>query len=217
MEELRGDWDAATSFAEGAVAERWWGVVTGQYTGEGRVYHNHTYLTQLFALHRQYNQKLTNPQAVALAIFFHKLEYNPQCGDSDLKNLERFNSFMSEAGEGQQDSALATSVRTLLEAAVSNLTEAHMTQGGCGDQDTHYFLDFTTAVLGTSHQEYDHYTTKIQAEYIHLPTSAYTQLRLKMLKNLLLMPNIYATAEFQASQEKLARENIQREIDTLQG
>lgn len=72
MEELRGEWDAATSFAEGAVAERWWGVMTGQYTGEGRVYHNHTYLTQLLALHRQHHQKLTNPQAVALAIFFHK-------------------------------------------------------------------------------------------------------------------------------------------------
>lgn len=123
---------------------------------------------------------------------------------------------MAEAGEGQQESALATAVKSLLEASVSNLTEAHMMEGGSGADDVHYFLDFTMAVLGASVVEYDQYTTKIQAEYIHLPTTAYNQLRVKILKSLLLMPNIYATREFQKEREKTARENLQREIDNLQ-
>lgn len=72
MDELRGEWDAATSFAAGAVSERWWSVVSQQYTAEGRVYHGPSYLSQLFSLYHHYQDKLANPQAVALAIFFHK-------------------------------------------------------------------------------------------------------------------------------------------------
>ncbi|KAK8391005.1 hypothetical protein O3P69_016982 [Scylla paramamosain] len=184
---------------------------------EGRVYHGPNYLTQLFSLYHEHQDKLTNAQAVALAIFFHKLEYNPRCCDSDLKNVEKFDEFISEAGEGQQDSAVARAVRALLEASVNNLTDAHMTEGGVGTEDLHYFLDFTTGVLGCPSQEYQQYTTKIQAEYVHLPTASYNQLRLKMLKNLVLMPNIYATPEFQKEREKTARENLQWEIDNLQG
>ncbi|KAG7174376.1 uncharacterized protein LOC121859483 [Homarus americanus] len=216
MEDLRSEWDAATSFAAGAVSERWWSTVSRQYTEEGRVYHGHAYLAQLFALYHQHQEKLTNPQAVALAIFFHKLEYNPRSGDSDVKNIEKFDEFISEAGEGHQDSPLSAAVRSLLEASVSNLTEAHMMEGGSGSDDVHYFLDFTTAVLGAPAPEYDQYTTKIQAEYVHLPTTAYNQLRLKMLKNLVLMPNIYTTREFQTEREKTARKNIQREVENLQ-
>lgn len=77
---------------------------------------------------------------------------------------------------------MAVAVRSLLEASVSNLTDAHMMEGGSGSDDVHYFLDFTTAVLGVPAPEYDQYTTKIQAEYIHLPTNAYNQLRLKVSK-----------------------------------
>ncbi|XP_045127594.1 uncharacterized protein LOC123514062 isoform X2 [Portunus trituberculatus] len=217
MEELREEWDAATSFAPGAVSERWWSTISQQYTAEGRVYHGPNYLSQLFSLYHEHQDKLTNAQAVALAIFFHKLEYNPRCCDSDLKNVEKFDEFISEAGEGQQDSAVARAVRALLEASVNNLTDAHMTEGGVGTDDLHYFLDFTTGVLSCPSQEYQQYTTKIQAEYVHLPTASYNQLRLKMLKNLVLMPNIYATPEFQKEREKTARENLQWEIDSLQG
>ncbi|KAK7074027.1 hypothetical protein SK128_008050 [Halocaridina rubra] len=215
MDDLRSEWDAATNFADGSVSERWWGTVSRQYTEEGRVYHGHAYLSQLFSLYHQYQDKLQAPQAVALAIFFHKLEYNPQSGDADSKNVEKFDAFISEAGDGHMDSSMAVAVRGLLEAAISNFTEAHIMEGGSGSDDVHYFLDFTMAVLGASSPEYEQYTTKIQAEYIHLPTNAYNQLRLKILKNLLLMPNIYATREFQTAREKTARENIQKEVDSL--
>ena len=75
---------------------------------------------------------------------------------------------------------MAGAVRALLEASVNNLTEAHMVEGGAGTDDLHYFLDFTTGVLGCPSQEYQQYTTKIQAEYVHLPTASYNQLRLKV-------------------------------------
>lgn len=75
---------------------------------------------------------------------------------------------------------MAGAVRALLEASVNSLTDAHMVEGGAGTDDVHYFLDFTTGVLGSPAQEYQQYTTKIQAEYAHLPTAAYNQLRLKV-------------------------------------
>ncbi|XP_076040072.1 uncharacterized protein LOC143024783 [Oratosquilla oratoria] len=217
MEQLRSEWDAATSFAEGSVSERWWGTVSSQYTGEGRVFHNYSYLQQLFVLYHQYEDKLSNSQAVALAIFFHKLDYNPRSGEDGVKNLERFRNFMQEAGDGHQESPLAKSVETLLEASSTNLTEAHMTEGGSGSDDIHYFIDFTMSILGASQQEYDQYTTKIQAEYTHLATAAYNQLRAKILKSLLLIPNVFATREFQNEYESTARDNIQKEINRLNG
>lgn len=45
----------------------------------------------------------------------------------------------------------------------------------------------------------------------------YFLLQFQMLKNLILMPNIYATREFQQEREKTARENLQWEIESLQG
>ncbi|CAL4087924.1 unnamed protein product [Meganyctiphanes norvegica] len=212
MESLRSEWDAATSFAAGDVSERWWEVVCTQYSGEGRVFHNHSYLELLFVQYNKYKDKLSQPQAVACAIFFHKLEYNPRFAE-DTKNKDKFEEFISAAGEGQQDTVVSGCVRELLAASESNLTDAHMTEGAHGDQDVHYFLDMTMAVLGESAAVYQTYARKIQAEYSHLQTNSYLVLRSKVLKSLLLMPNIYATKDFQTEREAIARENIQAEID----
>ena len=38
---------------------------------------------------------------------------------------------------------------------------------------------------------------------------------LQILKSLLLMPNVYATREFQEAREKTARENIKKEVENL--
>lgn len=212
MESLRSEWDAATSFAAGDLSERWWEIVCGQYSGEGRVFHNHGYLEILFQQYNVYKDKLSQPQAVALAIFFHKFEYNPRIAE-DTKNKVKFEEFISAAGEGQQESVVSVSVRELLAASESNLTDAHMTEGAHGSSDVHYFLDMTMAVLGESSAVYQTYARKIQAEYSHLPTNSYLVLRAKVLKSLLLMPNIYATKEFQTAREAIARENLQTEID----
>ena len=72
MEDLRKQWDAATSFTGGDVSEKWWSMIEKNYNEDGRVYHNHTYLTRLFKCYEKYSDKLSKPNAVALAIFFHK-------------------------------------------------------------------------------------------------------------------------------------------------
>ena len=55
-----------------------------------------------------------------------------------------------------------------------------MKEGGSGEEDIHYFLDFTMGVLGESNEDYKKYIDKIQLEYSHLSPEAYAQLRLKV-------------------------------------
>ena len=55
-----------------------------------------------------------------------------------------------------------------------------MTPDSFGTEDVHYFIDFTMGVLGSSPDDYKQYTVKIQAEYSHLSSASYAQLRLKV-------------------------------------
>ena len=72
METIKYRWDVATNFAGGVVSERWWETVKKKYSEDGRIFHNQTYLLNLFALFTNYESKFKEPLAVVLAIFFHK-------------------------------------------------------------------------------------------------------------------------------------------------
>ncbi|KAA0193278.1 hypothetical protein HAZT_HAZT011907 [Hyalella azteca] len=150
-----------------------------------------------------------------MAIFFQKLEYDPSSGDGDAACVERYKQFLQEAQIDHEEDERAKCTLELLEASKSNLTEEHMTVGSSGAEDRHYLLDALIAVLGAPPPEYELYTARVQAEYTHLSDAAYKQLRLKILQSLLLIPNVYATREFQERYEKQARENIRKEIEKL--
>ncbi|KAF2355118.1 hypothetical protein FHG87_014123 [Trinorchestia longiramus] len=216
MEALRSEWDAASSgFCSAEVADKWWNTITEKYTADDRKFHNQDYLSRTFCVFHENKDKLRNPQAVAMAIFFQKLEYNPQSGDGEAACIEKFKIFLEEAAVDQDENETAKSVLELLECCRTNLTEEHMTAGSCGTEDRHYLLDLLVALLGASPSQYESYTASIQAEYSHLSDTAYKQLRLKILQSLLLIPNVYATKDFQERYEKQARENISREVKEL--
>ena len=73
-----------------------------------------------------------------------------------------------------------SNVRKLLEAAIANSTPVHLTPGASGCDDEHFFLDFETAILGSSPSDYADYAAKMRDEYGFMPDRDYLQLRLKV-------------------------------------
>ncbi|MEO1764559.1 MAG: hypothetical protein AAFR83_21960, partial [Cyanobacteria bacterium J06629_18] len=74
-------------------------------------------------------------------------------------------------------------------------------------------LDADLAILGSNPTEYSKYTNAIRQEYIWVPETEYFAARKKILENFLQRKNIYLTQFMQQTREKVARINLETEID----
>ena len=77
------------------------------------------------------------------------------------------------------------------------------------------FLDLDLAILGASSSEYDEYVAQIRKEYIYYSWEDYRAGRNAVLRGFLTRQRLYFTDYFHKLYEIEARQNIQREIDSL--
>uniref|UniRef100_A0A1B6L420 Uncharacterized protein n=1 Tax=Graphocephala atropunctata TaxID=36148 RepID=A0A1B6L420_9HEMI len=214
--ELENEWSEITNDAGINYDKKqyWWSKIIQNYSSEGRQYHDIQSLDEKFKYFSSIKSQLKNPVAVAFALFFQYLEYNPKSIDYNKKNIELFTTFFSDCELGLE-SPLYSEVLSLLEAADTSSTEEHKTDGAIGSEDRHYFLDLDMVVLGSEPEQYIIYANKVKEEYHFLPQPVYNDLRVKVLQNFLQIPNIFATKEFREKYEAQARSNIQKEVDSL--
>jgi predicted metal-dependent HD superfamily phosphohydrolase len=78
------------------------------------------------------------------------------------------------------------------------------------------FLDLDLSILGASEDDYDGYTKQIQEEYGCYSVGEYRNGRIKVMKGLLNRERLYFTDYFHLKYEARARENIEREIKSLE-
>lgn len=81
---------------------------------------------------------------------------------------------------------------------------------------TELFLDLDLSILGATEEEYDAYARQIREEYSHYPWEAYSKGRRAVMEGFLKRERLYFTPHFHNKLEAAARNNIQREIDSLQ-
>ncbi|KAG8222066.1 hypothetical protein J437_LFUL000510 [Ladona fulva] len=211
---LQDVWKDITSNVLDPVSEEWWTTMKKRYGDEMRTYHNVDHLEKKFLHFETIRSNLKNPDAVALAIFFHYFEYDPKAVDNEEKNVHMFEKFAKEGGI-PKGSPLFEEVINLLKSSATHITEEHKTEGAFGTDDQHYFLDLDMVVLGSPSSVYDEYVQKVRQEYSFLPDKSYSSLRLKVLQTFLQIPNIFSTREFRDKFEDQARLNIKREVDGL--
>jgi len=84
-----------------------------------------------------------------------------------------------------------------------------------GSDSMEIFLDLDLAILGASSPEYDEYVAQIRKEYIHYSCEDYRAGRKAVLRGFLARQMLYFTDYFHQLYEIEARQNIQREIDSL--
>uniref|UniRef100_A0AC34R6M5 Uncharacterized protein n=1 Tax=Panagrolaimus sp. JU765 TaxID=591449 RepID=A0AC34R6M5_9BILA len=207
IDELRERWDDLTSFVGENTKEKWWKIIFDSYST--RPFYNLKHLIQMFLLYDQYKDQLKDRYAMAFAVFFKHIDYDPRVSDSAEKSAQKLHEFCQETTLDQENY-----IADLIIQSGSNCTEAHLGENYGGD-DLHFLIDFDFAFLGENEELYKKHSEAIRKEHSHLTDSEYKETRLKLLRLFLQIPNIYATKEFREKYEKQARTNINNEITTL--
>merc|ERR1712224_876376 len=84
------------------------------------------------------------------------------------------------------------------------------------DNDIKWFLDFDLAILGEQEEIYKTYSKNIRNEYIHVQSPVFEQKRAEVMHKFLDRKQLYFSNEFKQQFEKMARQNVGNEIQTLQ-
>ncbi|XP_060596879.1 uncharacterized protein LOC132750843 [Ruditapes philippinarum] len=195
------------------IVETYWKLIVSKYSEKQRYYHTLNHVTHMFSLFDEVRDKLSRPNLVAMAIFFHDLVYEPKEKDNEEKSAALFEEFSSHFETKHDRDSKA--VYDWIIATKQHSTEVHRMPGVYGQDDLHYFLDMDMAILGTSDSSYKTYADNIRKEYIHIPELLFKEGRAKVLQSFLTVPNIYATEIFRRKFEDKARANIEAEIETL--
>jgi predicted metal-dependent HD superfamily phosphohydrolase len=91
-----------------------------------------------------------------------------------------------------------------------------ITQTPPNDMDFYILLDADLAILAAVPEVYDQYARAIRQEYAFVPEGAYRNGRIQILQSFLDRDHIYRTATMYQRCQQAARQNIEREILSLQ-
>ncbi|EDW08486.1 uncharacterized protein LOC6578643 [Drosophila mojavensis] len=167
-----------------------------------RAYHNWQEMMQ-----RKHEHLSDCAPSIALAAFFQYYHFdgNRSCVQ---QNCEVFEEFCRDAMiEDEQAKSLVCNLLGR-KTPDNEVTWSH-------DEEANLLQDVDLVVLAAPPDEYKHYTQLLRHEYANLDDESYKMMRVKVLETLLLIPSIYATAEYHEKYEELARANIQNEIREL--
>lgn len=188
-------------------ADEMWLELQGRHAEPHRHYHTLTHVAAMLGLLDAHGERLSSPTAVFISAFFHDAVYDPRAADNELQSAELCVAWLNRH---VNDDALIAQVRELILA-----TAGHMDAPDGGD--IAWFLDADLAILGAVAHDYDAYATAIRREYDFVPEDQYRAGRLAILDGFLQSPRLYRTAVFAERFEGTARENLQREIQSLRG
>jgi len=194
------------------IAESWSAAMVRRYSEPQRHYHTLAHIWTLLACLDAHRSTIADNVAVELAVFFHDWIYDPQATDNEAKSVIEFQTFASEAG---LDTELIRKVTQLVEATVKHAIGEHVRAEESGDLKL--FLDFDMAVLGWEWEQYAEYATQIRREYAFYEEKEYKTGRAKVLKGFLERERLYFSDQFYREREEVARQNIKREIELLNG
>jgi predicted metal-dependent HD superfamily phosphohydrolase len=184
-----------------------WKVIEAKYSEPVRAYHTLEHICDLIDIATPYVSKITDFNAVQLAIFFHDIIYDPTSSLNEDESAELFVDVMSK----YLDENLVKKVTSYILA-----TKSHHPPN-LDDRDLCFFLDFDMSILGRGRDEYSLYTNKIRREYKHVDEISFNKGRSAFLRKILASNNtVFSTPEFLSEMELKARSNIEWEADELE-
>ncbi|MDZ7880313.1 MAG: hypothetical protein U5L45_21735 [Saprospiraceae bacterium] len=174
------------------------------YTSEKRHYHDLSHINNLLTLLEENKFRVLDEDTLFFAIWFHDAIYNTWKDNNEAKSADYADEVLRQTD--MHPSRMKKIVKYI------NATKTHTADG---DHDLELFLDFDLSILGAESSIYDVYTRQIRVEFSMYPNFIYNRGRRKAMRQLIERPYIYQTDEFRRRLEAQARENIQRELDTL--
>jgi predicted metal-dependent HD superfamily phosphohydrolase len=174
------------------------------YFAEQRHYHDFAHITHLLNLLEDNKFRVRDEDVIYFSIWFHDVIYNTWKSNNEEKSAD----FAYEV-------LRHTSMSPERIEKVVEYIKATKTHTSTGDTDLELFLDFDLSILGSEEGIYDVYARQIREEFNSFPNFIYNRGRRKALRGMLEKRYIYHTDEFRKRFETQARENIQRELNTL--
>jgi predicted metal-dependent HD superfamily phosphohydrolase len=179
------------------------------YAAPERHYHNLTHIEAMLSLMRSYEDALSDPQSVEVAIWFHDAVYDTRRHNNEEKSAEL---------AADRLAGLLSPERIVLIARMIRATAGHHVPDGLDDsqqRDCALFLDTDLSILGSTPDVFAAYDDAVRCEYAWVPDALWREGRRKVLQGFLDRPAIYASPQFRASHEAAARANLTRSLERL--
>jgi predicted metal-dependent HD superfamily phosphohydrolase len=181
-----------------------WNEIQSYYNEKERHYHTLTHLQNLFDVLTEVQTQIEDLDTTLFALFYHDIIYNPINNNNEEKSAELTKKRLLEISfPGQRITKCCSMILA---------TKTHTPSS---DSDTNYFTDADLSILGQNHYAYIEYTKQVRKEYSIYPDSLYNPGRKRVLEHFLQMDRIFKTEFFFYKFEKLARENLRSELQSL--
>ncbi|MEB3865067.1 MULTISPECIES: metal-dependent hydrolase [Acinetobacter] len=176
-------------------------ILIAAYSEKQRAYHTVQHLYECLILFESIRAELNDAPAVALAIYFHDVIYDPQAKDNELKSAELFEQYMA------QDLPVNT-VQKIKQWILA--TQKHVSTDV---PDLQFLLDIDLAILAATPERFTEYEQQIQQEYSWVDPQVYSTKRKEVLRHFYQSKPLYQTAYFQKNFELRAKQNLKHILD----
>jgi predicted metal-dependent HD superfamily phosphohydrolase len=174
------------------------------YSEPHRHYHNLRHIAECQQEFDAVRERVTSPESIELAIWFHDAVYDTKAPDNEEKSAEWAKGFL--AAEGVRDSIVVQ---------VSNLVLATKHHDIQLDPAAPALVDIDLSILGQPERRFWEYEAQIRSEYSWVDPTVFSLKRAEILETFLARPRIYSTDWFFERYERQARQNLQASITRL--
>jgi predicted metal-dependent HD superfamily phosphohydrolase len=181
-----------------------WDEVEKNYSGKKRHYHTLQHLENLLTKLTEVKSEIQHWESILFTLFYHDIIYTA------LKSDNEENSALLAEKRMQQ-----LSVSNDIIERCKNQILATKSHSKSTDSDTNYFTDADLSVLGQPWEIYSLYYKNVRKEYAIYPDFIYNPGRKKVIQHFLSMNSIFKTDYFYNQFEKVAKENLMKELSYL--
>jgi len=171
-----------------------------------RRYHTLDHLVAVLDRATELTAYAGDPDAVALAAWFHDAVYRPDRSENEERSAHLAERALPEAGVSQ--------ARTAEVARLVRLTVTH--DPAEGDRNGEVLCDADLAVLAGDPAAYAAYAAAVREEYGFVPDDEFRAGRAAVLHQLLALPRLFRTSYGHDHWEHTARRNLRTELDLLE-
>ncbi len=181
-----------------------WAEIQQNYSSKKRHYHTLQHLDNLLAQLTEVKTEIHNWDSILFTLYYHDIVYNALKSDNEEKSAELAEKRMQQLLVHQETIDIC---KNQILATKSHVHSA--------DSDTNFFTDADLSVLGQDWETYAVYYKNVRKEYAIYPDFLYNPGRKKVLNHFLSMERIFKTDYFYGKFEKVAKQNLLREIELL--
>lgn len=176
-------------------------ILIAAYSEKQRSYHTVQHLYECLSLFESVQSKLNDVHAVALALWFHDVIYDPQAKDNELRSAELFEQYMAQ----DLSVNIVHKVKRWILA-----TQKHVPTN---ELDLQFLLDIDLGILAATPERFLQYEQQIQQEYSWVDPDVYSIKRKEVLAHFYQSEPLYQTEYFQQNFERRAKENLRELLD----